>query len=513
MNAITRPIKKLLIANRSEIALRIQATCRALGIITVVVYTKEDASCLYVQQADQAFELSKTGFAAFLQQDELIDIAQRSGADAVHPGYGFLAENADFAEKVIQSGLCWIGPAPTTMRRLGDKSQAKLLAEFLGVPVARGAIYRPNSMEAATGKKFAAVVGYPVIIKDSMGGGGKAMRRVYQELDFDAAWHAVLSEGKRLGFAGSLIVEKYVSNARHIEIQIAADGKRAIHLFERDCSIQRKHQKIIEQAPSTAVSPQTLAKMYEAATTIAMAVGYHGVGTVEFLVDEYDQFYFLEVNARLQVEHSVTEFVTGIDLVELQLLIAQHDALPISQEDVVVRGCAIECRIYAEDPFNNFTPSTGTISYLNIPRPPKVRVDYDLYQGYEITPFFDPMIAKLTAFGSTRSCAVKRMQGILELSTIAGLRTNIAFLRTILAATAFQQDEFHTQWLALPETMAMLSQAYAQQERPSQQGENVIPLIAAIAKAVMLAQLQQREQMLGKPAPATYMPWKGTSWK
>ena len=365
---------KILICNRSEIALRIQATCKSLGIKTVAIYAPEDAQASYVYEADESYPLSLHGFQAYLNQEEIISIAHKASVEALHPGYGFLSESPSFAKKVIAAGITWIGPMPDTMVLTGDKAQARALMRMINVPINQGAEFKPVSFDLASAKDCAQKLGYPVIIKDSLGGGGKAMRRVDRDIDFDSAWHAVLSEGKRLGFCGNIIVEKYLGNARHIEIQIAGDGKNYIHFFERECSVQRKHQKIIEEAPCRFISQTTLKKMYETALAIAQAVKYTNIGTIEFLVTDTEEFYFLEINARLQVEHSVTELITGFDLIALQLSIAYNKILPWTQEEISHSGHALECRIYAEDPANNFMPSVGIIQYLKVPRGPFVRV-------------------------------------------------------------------------------------------------------------------------------------------
>ncbi len=442
-----KAFKKILIANRSEIALRIQATCRSMGIKTVAIYAPEDAQASYVQCADEAYPLTLRGFQAYLNQEEIISLALQAGVDAIHPGYGFLSESPAFVEKVLDSGMAWIGPQAETMMLLGDKAQARSLMRIINVPMVQGHEFRPVVFDISMAREAALALGYPVIIKDSLGGGGKAMRRVERESDFDNAWHAVLSEGKRLGFLGNIIVEKYLSDARHIEVQIAGDGKNFIHLFERECSIQRKHQKIIEEAPCRFVAPEVLDKLYAAAVAIARAVNYCSIGTVEFLVDATGQFYFLEVNARLQVEHSVTEMTTGVDLVELQVTLAEKGHLPWTQEDIKRNGHAIECRVYAEDPSNNFMPCVGVIEHLRVPRSPFIRVDHDLAEGHEVTPFFDPMIAKISAFGATRDRALGHMATALKNFDLGGCGTNIRFLLAVIENENFCVGLFSTHWL------------------------------------------------------------------
>ena len=477
-----RQCNKILISNRSEIALRIQATCKSLGIKTVAIYAPEDAQASYVYQADESYPLSLRGFQAYLNQEEIISIACKAGVDAIHPGYGFLSESPSFAKKVLAANIVWIGPSPDTMLLMGDKAQARALMRMINVPISQGAEFKAVSFDLSGAKDCAQVLGFPVIIKDSLGGGGKAMRRVDRIADFDNAWHAVLSEGKRLGFSGNIIVEKYLQDARHIEVQIAGDGKEFIHFFERKCSVQRKHQKIVEEAPCRFVPQKTLDLMYEAALTIAQAVRYSNIGTVEFLVTPSGDFYFLEVNARLQVEHSVTELTTGVDLVALQIYVALNQALPMKQQDINRSGHAIECRMYAEDPIKNFMPSVGKIQYLQLPRGPFVRVDHDLRQGGEITPFFDAMIAKITVQGATRQQALANMLGALNDFILAGCMTNISFLRAIITTDVFVQGDISTHWLLSADTLAKLC---TQDLRPlSLEQEEFVIVAAALQQAL-----------------------------
>ncbi len=454
--------KKILIANRGEIALRIQQTCKSLGIQTVAIYAPQDHASPHVYQADQAYFINLEGYKAYLAQDKIIEIAQKSGCDAIHPGYGFLSENADFAQKVVDAGISWIGPNPETIRLMGDKNQARKIAQEAGVPTIPGAkLENINQISFQDALNVAKQVGFPLILKDPLGGGGKGARRVTNQADFENALSMTISESQKLTGTTTILLERYLENARHIEIQIAGDGQKFVHLFERDCSLQRRYQKIVEESPCRFVSKQTLEKMYEAAISLAKAVTYQSVGTIEFMVTQDttnqdlasqnlacpEDFYFLEMNTRLQVEHSVTEMTTGVDLVALQLQIAQTGQMTLTQEDVTQHGHAIECRIYSEDPENNFVPCTGKINYLEIPHMPFIRVDHALAHGGEISPFFDPMQAKITVYGQNRELATAYMQTALKNFHIQGVTTNIEFLQTLLCTQEFVAGNFHTQTL------------------------------------------------------------------
>lgn len=504
----SRNCKKILIANRSEIALRVQQTCKGLGIKTVAIYSPEDASSSYVYEADEAYALSLNGFQAYLNQEEIIAIACQANVDAIHPGYGFLSESPSFAEKVIAAGILWIGPASNTMLLTGDKAQSRALMRMINVPINQGREFKAVGFNLNAAKEYASILGYPIMIKDTLGGGGKAMRRVDNEINFDNSWHAVLSEGKRLGFSGNIIIEKYLTDARHVEVQIAGDGNNFIHLYERECSVQRKNQKIIEEAPCKFVSQSTLDKMYETSLRVAQSVRYSGIGTVEFLVTKNEDFYFLEVNARLQVEHSVTELTTGIDLVALQIAIAEKNSLPITQQDVTRVGHAIECRIYAEDPVNNFLPSTGSINFLNIPRGPFIRVDHDLAQQREITPFFDPMIAKISAWGLNRATAITNMQAALHDFTLTGLTTNKKFLQAILADFDYTHGTVFASWLSNNDVQERLNTASIQNEFTD------LNELTAIAAAIHQA-LEQRafSVNLKEKEKQNASSWRWSQWK
>ena len=504
-------IKKILIVNRSEIAVRIQCLCRALDIKVVVVYTSDDVCLRYVRDADEAYELSGRGFAAYMNQDEIITIATTAGVDAIHPGYGFLSENAQFARKVFAAGFIWIGPDPETILIMGDKIKARALAESIGIPVVPGLYIQRDACDyllqihnESTG------LGYPIIIKDPRAGGGKAMRKVDDSSDLEAALVTVVSESIRMTDSRELLIEKYLEHGRHIEVQIAGDGERAIHLFERECSIQRRHQKIIEEAPCLFVKNAILNQMYDAAIALARAVKYKSVGTVEFMVTPDDKFYFLEMNTRLQVEHSVTEMTTGVDLVALQIDVAQNGVLSYQQSDIICKGHAIECRVYAEDPAHNFSPSTGVITYLQLPCAPWLRHDHDLEEQQEITPLFDPMIAKVTTYGPTRAVALGYMRDVLRQYMIGGISTNISFLQHLLISDEFKSGLFDTQTLKNPLFIAQL----AVQSLSSQDDEVIAALAVALSQKLPQIQSKKDTSLANKTSPEGNVSfWKGQRWK
>jgi acetyl/propionyl-CoA carboxylase alpha subunit len=439
-------IKRILIANRGEIALRIQATCHTLGIETIAIYTQEDRFASYVYKATTAKQLSLSGPAGYLNQQEIIEIVKQTNADAIHPGYGFLAENSQFAQHVIDNGFLWIGPTPENIALLGDKAAAQRTMQQARVPTIPGRVFDASQPEIKfLAEQFAKKIGFPVLLKCAHAGGGKAMRLVNSEKFFSSSWKTVTSEAKTQFNSTAIIVEKYLYKPRHVEIQIAGDGKNFIHLYERECSIQRNHQKIIEEAPCQFISKKIKEQLFEAAILAARATNYQNIGTVEFLVTEDEKFYFLEMNTRLQVEHSITESITGIDLVQLQLYIAIFNTLPYKQNDISIRGHAIECRIYSEDPAKNFMPSTGIIHTLVLPNYPFLRIDHDLEENCKITPLFDPMILKLTTCGQNRDITKNQMFIALKSMFIGGIKTNRHFLLAILNSDLFSNGEFHTQ--------------------------------------------------------------------
>jgi len=439
--------KKILIANRGEIALRVIRTCREMGIGTVAVYSDVDTRALHVLEADEAVRLGPSEPAqSYLDIERVVAAAKETGAEAIHPGYGFLAENAVFAQRCEQEGLIFIGPPAGVIRDLGDKITARQIMQKGGVPVIPGmteAAGDPTAW-AAHGDQ----IGYPVLIKAAAGGGGKGMRIVSDPAELAAACEAAAREAAAAFGSGTIYMEKFLAKSRHVEIQILADSHgRAIHLFERECSIQRRHQKIIEETPSPALDADLRASMGQAAVAAAQASGYVNAGTVEFILDPDGNFYFLEVNTRLQVEHPITEMVTGVDLVRHQIEIAAGSPLALAQEDLTMRGHAIECRIYAEDPEQNFMPSPGTITFLQEPTGPGVRNDCGVYSGVEVPMEYDPIISKLVVHAETRARAIQRMVRALESYTVLGVKTPIGFLLDVLDSQPFAAGATYTDFI------------------------------------------------------------------
>jgi 3-methylcrotonyl-CoA carboxylase alpha subunit len=439
--------KKILIANRGEIAVRIMATCREMGIQTVAVYSEIDRKARHVLRADEAYEIGPAPSAqSYLNMQAIIEAAQRSGSEAIHPGYGFLAENAAFAEACEGAGLVFIGPSAATMRLMGSKIAAKHLAQSVGVPTIPG--YNGEDQSDAVLLREGEQIGFPLLIKASAGGGGKGMRTVYTLGEFPEQLTGARREARAAFADETVFLERLLLRPRHLEIQVLGDRYgHLLHLGERECSIQRRHQKIIEESPSPALTPELRAAMGEAAIRIAEAANYTGAGTVEFMLDESDHFYFLEMNTRLQVEHPVTELVTGLDLVRQQLLIAAGEPLTLTQERVKQHGHALEVRIYAEDPQQNFLPSTGTIARFIRPEGPGIRIDSGIADGDEITPFYDPMIAKLIVHSETRTTAIERLKRALQECTVFGITTNLSLLHAICIHPAFQDGSLHTGFL------------------------------------------------------------------
>jgi len=445
--------KSVLIANRGEIACRIARTAKRLGLRTIAVYSEADSAALHVRLADEAHPIGPAPAAdSYLRINALIAAARAAHAECIHPGYGFLAENADFAQACIDAGIVFVGPKPAAIRAMGLKNSAKALMEKAGVPVVPG--YHGDMQEPKFLKQKAYEIGYPVLIKAVAGGGGKGMRRVDRHADFDAALAAAMREAKAAFGDERVLIEKYVNAPRHIEMQVFADRHgNAIHLNERDCSLQRRHQKVIEEAPAPGMSAQLRAAMGEAAVAAAKAAGYEGAGTVEFIADgtgglKQDRFWFMEMNTRLQVEHPVTEAVTGLDLVEWQFRIAVGEKLPLKQEQVKLDGHAVEARLYAEDPERGFLPSTGRLIALKFPQGEGLRVDTGVEEGSEVTPFYDPMIAKLIAHGNSRDEALDRLAGALDNTIVVGPRSNAGFLAALCRAAEFRKGDFDTGFIA-----------------------------------------------------------------
>jgi acetyl-CoA carboxylase biotin carboxylase subunit len=441
--------RKVLVANRGEIAVRVVRALRELGISSVAAYSDADRGSLAVRLADEAAYVGPSPSSeSYLRMDRIVDAAKLHGAEAIHPGYGFLSENAEFAEACTAAGIVFIGPPAEAIRKLGSKTAARQLAIAAGAPVVPGTERALSSWEEARGAANA--LGYPVLLKASAGGGGKGMRRVDRESELQAALRDAASEAGRAFGNSEVYVEKLVEEARHIEIQILGDHHgHLIHLGERECSIQRRHQKVMEECPSPFMSshPDLRERMGQAAVRVASAAGYANAGTVEFLVDRDANFYFLEVNTRLQVEHPVTELATGLDLVEWQLKIAAGERLTLKQSDVAWRGSAIECRIYAEDPERDFMPAPGTIVHLTEPAGPGIRLDSGIFEGWNAPLEYDPLLAKLAAWGPTRDVAVRRLDRALSEYVLTGVRNNIEFFREVLADTEFRDGRLSTSFL------------------------------------------------------------------
>lgn len=477
-----RRIQKLLIANRGEIAARIQRTCASMGIETVAVFSDADADAPYVRRADEAVRIGPPPSAeSYLDIDAVIGAAKRTGADAIHPGFGFLAENADFAQAVADAGLIFVGPSPDVIRSMGSKQRAKQIARDAGIRVIEG--YDGADQDALADE--AMKIGFPILVKASAGGGGKGMRVVRGEGELSAAIESARREAESSFGDGTLIIEKYIERPRHIEIQILGDEHgNLFHLGERECSIQRRHQKIVEEAPSVAVTPELRARMAEAALKIAEAIGYTNAGTVEMILDPDDVFYFLEVNTRLQVEHPVTEAITEIDIVELQIRVAAGEELPLDQEilDDVASGAAIEVRLYAEDPAQEFLPQSGRVLEFEHPEAPWLRVDAGIESGTEVSIHYDPMLAKIIVWGPTRADAIKRMRWVLRRTSVLGLRTNRDFLLDVIEHPAFAAGDLHTH--------------FVEEHLSLNRGDISVELASRAALAVALRASAERDRVL-----------------
>ncbi len=490
--------KKVLIANRGEIAVRIIRSCRELGVETVAVYSEADRNALHVRYADEAYLLGPApSRESYLRADKILEIARKSGADAIHPGYGFLAEREDFAQACEDTGITFIGPKPSAIAAMGDKAEARATVIKAGVPVVPGTEDVGNMTDEDL-LRVAPQIGFPLLIKATAGGGGKGMREVKSLEEMPALLKSARREAESSFGDGNVYLEKLVEGARHIEFQIMADGHgNAIYLGERECSLQRRHQKLLEEAPSPFLDEDLRRKMGEVAVKSAQAVDYVNAGTIEFLVDKDKNFYFLEMNTRLQVEHPVTEMVTGIDLVMEQLRVARGRQLSYKQENVKMTGAAIECRINAEDPYNNFLPSTGVITQSIIPTGPGVRVDTGVYPGFEITPYYDPMIAKLIVWGESRGQAIQRMRRALEEFRIVGVRTNIPFHQTLMESTRFLGGQYDTRFVE--ERFSMPD---------PDEHSSALPEIAAIFATLVAHQQTQRSAQIVRRGERDASNWK-----
>ncbi len=486
-------IRKILVANRGEIAVRVIRACRDLGIASVAVYSEVDRAALHVQMADEAYPLGAAAAReSYLNISRVIEAARRSGAQAVHPGYGFLSENPEFAQACADAELIFIGPSAVSMRQLGSKTAARELARRHDVPMLAGAAALPTLQEAL---REAERAGFPVMLKASAGGGGKGMRRVERAQDLAGAYQLARTEAQSAFGDDTVYLERALDRPRHVEIQILADRRgNTIYLGERECSVQRRHQKIIEESPSARLSPQLRARMGDAAVRVARAAGYENAGTVEFLLDESGGFYFLEVNTRLQVEHPVTEMVAGIDMVAAQIQIAEGAPLPWRQEDIQPRGHAIECRIYAEDPANNFFPSPGRIAVWETPSGPGVRVDSGVYEGWQVPLEYDPLLAKLIAWGADRPEALRRLRRALGEFHISGIRHNLPFFRRALDDSTFTAGDVDTSFVErlLAQPRDLESEAAATREL-----ENAAALAGALSYA------RQSQLVPESPAPSS----------
>lgn len=460
--------KKILIANRGEIAVRIIRACREMGIASVAVYSDVDRGALHVRKADEAYAIGPAQASeSYLRIDKILDIAKRTGSEAIHPGYGFLSENAKFAQACSDAGVKFVGPTPYSMSLMGSKTSARQQMEKAGVPFVPGTSRGLASPEE--GEKVAERVGYPVMLKAAAGGGGKGMRLVNSRSELRSALESAQSEAQRSFGDSEVYIEKAIINPRHIEMQVLADEHgNTVWLGERECSIQRRHQKVLEEAPSSIVDAEMRRRMGDVAVKVAEASRYTNAGTVEFLVDQKKNFYFLEMNTRLQVEHPVTELTTGLDLVHLQIRIAAGEKLPFSQSDIAIRGHAIECRIYAEDPDNNYFPSPGKINVLLQPSGPGIRQDSGMYEGWTVPMDYDPLLAKLIGFGSDRNQAIMRLQRALYEYFVGGIKTNISLFRRILKDPDFDAGHIDTGYLdRLLQQNSVSESVVANEERAS----------------------------------------------
>jgi acetyl-CoA carboxylase biotin carboxylase subunit len=499
-NGVKAPFRKVLIANRGEIAVRVIRACRELGIETVAIYSEVDRNALHVRRADEAWPCGPAPAAqSYLNIEKVIEIAKRSGAEAIHPGYGFLSERAAFARRCAEEGIVFIGPKPDTIESMGDKVIARQKMKAAGVPIVPGTTEKLTDEEAIA---FAGKIGLPVMIKATAGGGGKGMRLVHKQADLASSIKRARSEARASFGDDSIYVEKFVEEPRHIEIQIMGDSHgNALHLFERECSIQRRHQKVIEEAPANRMPPELREKMGRAAVAAAKAVGYEGAGTCEFLVDKNFDFYFLEMNTRVQVEHPVTEMITNVDIVKTGIRIAAGEPIGFAQEDVRINGWAIECRIYAEDPENGFRPSPGEIVAYRPPGGPGVRNDAGVFPGAEVSVYYDPMVAKLITWGRDRSEAIARMRRALREYVVKGIKTSIPFHRTVLENARFLSGHFDTSFI---ETEILTPDAAL--EQVDEQEQRVAIMLAAIAAFHRDRELAARAQPSSGAGAGS--PWK-----
>ncbi|MCF6307841.1 MAG: acetyl-CoA carboxylase biotin carboxylase subunit [Flavobacteriaceae bacterium] len=440
-------MKKILIANRGEIAIRVMQSARKMGIKTVAVYSTIDRNSLHVKYADEAVCIGEPpSNQSYLLGSKIIEVAKDLNVDAIHPGYGFLSENADFAEEVEKNEIIFIGPSSHSIKIMGDKLAAKEAVRDYNIPMVPGIEEAITNVKLA--KSVAKEIGYPILIKASAGGGGKGMRVVEKEEDIEKEMEHAVSEATSAFGNGSVFIEKYVSSPRHIEIQIMADNfGNTLYLFERECSIQRRHQKVVEEAPSSILSTELRKEMGEAAVNVAKSCNYKGAGTVEFLLDDQNNFYFLEMNTRLQVEHPVTELITGLDLVEMQIQVANGEKISIQQEDLKIKGHALELRVYAEDPMNNFAPSVGRLEVYQLPKGKNIRVDNGFEQGQDVPIYYDPMLSKLITYGETRNEAIQLMIQAINDYKVVGVETTLPFGKFVCEHESFVSGNFNTHFV------------------------------------------------------------------
>ncbi len=478
-------MKKILVANRGEIALRVMRTAKKMGIKTVAVFSEADRNAPHVRFADEAVCIGPApSNQSYLLGDKIIEVAKSLNVDGIHPGYGFLSENADFAEAVEKAGLTFIGPKSKAIKVMGSKLAAKDAVKAYDIPMVPG--IDEAVTDVAYAEKIAKEIGYPILIKASAGGGGKGMRIVEKEADITEQMQRAISEAESAFGDGSVFIEKYVGSPRHIEIQVLADSHgNTLHLFERECSVQRRHQKVVEEAPSSVLTPEIREKMGEAAVKVAKACDYLGAGTVEFLLDEDKNFYFLEMNTRLQVEHPVTELITGIDLVEQQIKIARGEKLSFSQDDLKINGHALELRVYAEDPLNDFLPSIGTLDTYHPPKGENIRVDDGFEEGMEIPIYYDPMISKLITYGKTRDEAIELMKDAIDGYKVKGIETTLHFGKFVCEHEAFTSGNFDTHFVKKYYSKELLEETYKAE--------------AEIAAKVALKAYLQEQQILKVP--------------
>jgi acetyl-CoA carboxylase biotin carboxylase subunit len=500
---MTARFRKVLIANRGEIAVRVMRACREMDIRTVAVYSEADRYALHVRLADEAHLIGPApSRESYLRIDRVLEAARRSGADAIHPGYGFLSENAAFARACEESGVAFIGPSSTAIDAMGEKTAARRLAVEAGVPVVPGTL-EPLSGEALI-RSEAERIGFPLMLKAAAGGGGKGLRLVERPEDLLSAMARAQSEAQGAFGDDSVYLERAILDAHHIEIQVLADSHgHAVHLFERECSVQRRHQKVIEESPSPLVTPELRARMGALAVALVKRVGYVNAGTLEFLVDHQRNPYFLEMNTRLQVEHPVTEMVTGVDLVKEQIRVAQGEPLSFGQDDLVQRGHAIECRVYAEDPARGFLPSPGRITGLRVPSGPGIRDDSGVYDGYEVQVHYDPLISKLVAHGRDRNEAVQRMRRAVSEYRVLGIRTTLPFFERALRHPAFVSGAYDTSFVA-----RFLADQKAEEARAAEDpGAHDVALAAAAVQA-----FRERQATRGEAAGASEVT-AGSAWQ